>query len=136
MNPDAQTVHESRIPISACNGLFQIGSYALSWRSALWECSYQCARVTLSLMICERSAILKSDLAGKTLIKEGKMTPNMGNIDRIIRVVVALVVAVLIVTNVLSGVWAWIAGILAVVFLATSAIGFCPLYLPFRIKTR
>jgi len=64
------------------------------------------------------------------------MTPNMGNIDRIIRVVVALVVAILIFTNVLSGVWAWIAGILAVVFLATSAIGFCPLYLPFRIKTR
>ncbi|ABY34813.1 MAG TPA: DUF2892 domain-containing protein [Chloroflexus aurantiacus] len=64
------------------------------------------------------------------------MTPNMGNIDRIVRVVVALLVAVLIVTNVLSGIWAWIAGILAVVFLATSAIGFCPLYLPFRIKTR
>lgn len=64
------------------------------------------------------------------------MTPNMGNTDRIVRVVVALIVAVLIVTNVLSGIWAWIAGILAVVFLATSAIGFCPLYLPFRIKTR
>lgn len=73
---------------------------------------------------------------GRNIDKEGTMTPNMGNIDRIIRVVVALVVAVLIVTNVLSGVWAWIAGILAVVFLATSAIGFCPLYLPFRIKTR
>ncbi|MGQ9612719.1 MAG: YgaP family membrane protein [Chloroflexus sp.] len=64
------------------------------------------------------------------------MTPNMGNIDRIVRVVVALLVAILIVTNVLSGIWAWIAGILAVVFLATGAIGFCPLYLPFRIKTR
>ncbi len=64
------------------------------------------------------------------------MTANMGNIDRIVRVVVALVIAVLIFTNVLSGVLAWIAGILAVVFLATSAIGFCPLYLPFRIKTR
>ncbi len=73
---------------------------------------------------------------GQNIDKEGTMTPNMGNIDRIVRVVVALVVAVLIVTNVLSGVWAWIAGILAVVFLATSAIGFCPLYLPFRIKTR
>jgi len=60
----------------------------------------------------------------------------MGNIDRIARVVVALVIAVLIVTNVLSGVLAWIGGILAVVFLATSAIGFCPLYLPFRIRTR
>ncbi len=64
------------------------------------------------------------------------MTANMGNIDRIVRVVVALVIAVLIFTNVLSGALAWIAGILAVVFLATSAIGFCPLYLPFRIKTR
>ena len=73
---------------------------------------------------------------GRNIDKEGTMTPNMGNIDRIIRVVVALVVAILIFTNVLSGVWAWIAGILAVVFLATSAIGFCPLYLPFRIKTR
>ncbi|MEF3273917.1 MAG: DUF2892 domain-containing protein [Chloroflexus sp.] len=64
------------------------------------------------------------------------MTPNMGNIDRIVRVVVALLVVALIFTNVLSGVWAWIGGILAVVFIATSAIGFCPLYLPFRIRTR
>ena len=92
--------------------------------------------MTLSLTISGCSAILELDLSGETLTRRVKMTPNMGNIDRVVRVVVALVVTILIFTNVLSGVWAWIAGILAVVFLATSAIGFCPLYLPFRIKTR
>ncbi|WP_298408764.1 DUF2892 domain-containing protein [uncultured Chloroflexus sp.] len=64
------------------------------------------------------------------------MTPNMGNVDRIARVVIALLLGLMIVTGVLSGALAWIGGILAVVFLATSAIGFCPLYLPFGIKTR
>jgi small-conductance mechanosensitive channel len=91
--------------------------------------------VTLSLIDGRLFAILQSGTP-VCRSKEDTMTPNMGNIDRIVRVVVALLVAVLIVTNVLSGIWAWIAGILAVVFLATSAIGFCPLYLPFRIKTR
>ncbi len=64
------------------------------------------------------------------------MTPNMGNFDRIARVVIALLLILMIVTGVLSGALMWIGGILAVVFLATSAIGFCPLYLPFGIKTR
>ncbi|MGB9740123.1 YgaP family membrane protein [Chloroflexus sp.] len=64
------------------------------------------------------------------------MTPNMGNVDRIARVVIALLFIVMIVTGVLSGALAWIGGILAIVFLVTSAIGFCPLYLPFGIKTR
>ncbi|OAN47240.1 MULTISPECIES: DUF2892 domain-containing protein [Chloroflexus] len=64
------------------------------------------------------------------------MTPNMGNIDRIARVIVALLLGFMIVTQVLTGALAWIAGIVAIVFVATSAIGFCPLYLPFGVKTR
>lgn len=64
------------------------------------------------------------------------MTPNMGNIDRIARVIVALLLGFMIVTQVLTGALAWIAGIVAIVFLVTSAIGFCPLYLPFGVKTR
>lgn len=64
------------------------------------------------------------------------MTPNMGNIDRIARVIVALLLGFMIITQVLTGALAWIAGIVAIVFLVTSAIGFCPLYLPFGVKTR
>jgi len=64
------------------------------------------------------------------------MKKNMGTIDRIIRVSLAVLVAILYYTDVISGTWAIILGILAVVFLATSLIGFCPLYLPFGISTR
>ena len=64
------------------------------------------------------------------------MKKNMGNLDRIIRVAVALVVAVLYFTNVISGTVAIVLGILAVIFLATSLVSTCPLYLPFGLSTR
>ncbi len=63
------------------------------------------------------------------------MKPNMGTADRIIRAVFAVAVAVLYFTNVISGTLAIILGILAVVFLATSFLGFCPLYAPFNLST-
>jgi len=63
------------------------------------------------------------------------MKRNMGNLDRGIRVVIAVVVAALIVTGTVSGVLAIVLGVLAAVFLLTSAIGFCPLYAPFGINT-
>lgn len=56
------------------------------------------------------------------------MKNNMSSADRIIRLVVAAVIAVLIFMNVLSGTAAVILGILAGVFAVTSVIGFCPLY--------
>ncbi len=63
------------------------------------------------------------------------MTKNMGTVDRIVRVVLAVVVAVLYFTGAISGTAAIILGILAVVFLATSFMSFCPLYAPFKIST-
>jgi len=64
------------------------------------------------------------------------MTKNMGKVDRILRVLLAIVVGVLYVTNVISGTLAIILGIFAVVFLATSAVSYCPLYGPLGISTR
>ncbi|WP_304222961.1 DUF2892 domain-containing protein [Gracilinema caldarium] len=64
------------------------------------------------------------------------MQTNMGLIDRIIRIVLALVVGVLILTGQLSGLAAIILGILAVVFVLTGVIAFCPLYVPFGISTK
>lgn len=64
------------------------------------------------------------------------MKKNMGTIDIVIRIVIAILFAVLYFTNVVSGTAGIILVILAVVFVATSLIGFCPLYLPFNISTR
>lgn len=64
------------------------------------------------------------------------MKKNMGNLDKIIRISIALIVAVLYFTNIINGVTAIILGVLALIFLATSFISFCPLYYPFKISTR
>lgn len=63
------------------------------------------------------------------------MKKNMGTIDKAIRILVAVVIAVLYFTNTISGTLAIVLGILAVVFILTSFISFCPLYLPFGINT-
>ena len=63
------------------------------------------------------------------------MTKNMGTIDRIIRIVFAVLVAALYFTGVISGTLAIILGILAAVFLVTGIVGFCPLYAPFKLST-
>ena len=60
----------------------------------------------------------------------------MGNIDRIIRAAIAAVIAVLYFTNVIGGTLAIILGAVALIFLATSFISFCPLYFPFKLSTR
>ena len=64
------------------------------------------------------------------------MKGNMGILDRIIRVALVAVVAVLYFTGQLSLVASIILGALAVIFLLTSVVGVCPLYLPFRISTK
>jgi hypothetical protein len=56
------------------------------------------------------------------------MKKNMGNLDRIIRTVIALVAAALYFANVLTGAIGIVALVVAVVFLLTSAVGFCPIY--------
>jgi len=63
------------------------------------------------------------------------MKKNMGTIDRIIRVIIAAVIAVLFFTNQITGTLGIIFIILAAVFLLTSFISFCPLYLPLGLRT-
>lgn len=64
------------------------------------------------------------------------MKKNMGSADRTIRVLIAVLIAALYWTNVISGTLAIILMALAIVFIITSWISFCPLYLPFGIRTR
>jgi hypothetical protein len=64
------------------------------------------------------------------------MKTNMGGLDRILRVLVAIVIGVLYFTHQISGTVALVLGAFAVIFVATSLISFCPLYLPFGISTK
>jgi len=59
----------------------------------------------------------------------------MGTIDKVIRILVAVVVVILFFTHVISGVVAIILLAVSAIFVLTSLISFCPLYLPFGINT-
>lgn len=63
------------------------------------------------------------------------MKKNMGTADRIIRVLIAAIVATLYFTNVITGTLGIVLLVLAVVFVLTSLVSFCPLYAPFGLKT-
>jgi len=56
------------------------------------------------------------------------MKKNMGNADRIIRLLLAVVVAILYFTNVITGTLGIVLLVIAGVFVLTSLVSFCPLY--------
>lgn len=64
------------------------------------------------------------------------MKKNMGVVDRFVRLAIVVAVAVLYFTGVLHAALAIVLGVIAVVLLLTSAVGTCPLYLPFKLSTR
>jgi len=63
------------------------------------------------------------------------MKKNMGTLDRTVRILIAIILGILILTGKISGTLAWVLGIISVVFLLTSIIGWCPFYVPLGIST-
>ena len=63
------------------------------------------------------------------------MKKNMGLADKIIRIILAIVIAVLFFMDIISGTLGIVLIALAAIFVLTSFISFCPLYLPFGVKT-
>ena len=64
------------------------------------------------------------------------MKTNMGSFDRMLRLIVAVVIAVLYFTNIITGTLGIILLVLASVFALTSTVSVCPLYLPFGFSTK
>lgn len=64
------------------------------------------------------------------------MKLNMGTLDRVIRLIIVVIIAALYLAGQLTGIAAIILGIVAVAFLVTGVIGWCPTYVPFGISTR
>jgi hypothetical protein len=64
------------------------------------------------------------------------MKKNMGKVDRLIRTLAALAIGILLFKGTISGVLGTILAVVAIAFLVTSIINWCPAYLPFGISTR
>lgn len=65
-----------------------------------------------------------------------KFTTNMGTADRLIRTLLALLMITIYFTLPVSHTIGLLLIGVAIVFLLTSFVSFCPLYLPFRIHTK
>lgn len=63
------------------------------------------------------------------------MKKNMGNVDRVIRVILAAIFAVLYFTGTVTGTLGLVLVIFGGVFVLTSLVSFCPLYAPLGIST-
>ncbi|MGF1558074.1 MAG: DUF2892 domain-containing protein [Flavobacteriaceae bacterium] len=63
------------------------------------------------------------------------MKKNMGSTDKIIRVLVAIAVAVLVYFDVVQGTLAYVLMAVAGIFVLTSLVSFCPLYGIFGLNT-
>ena len=63
------------------------------------------------------------------------MKKNMGTVDKVIRILVAVALVILYFTNVITGTLGIILLILAGIFIVTSILGICPLYMLFGLST-
>jgi len=63
------------------------------------------------------------------------MKKNMGKLDRLLRSIAALVIGYLLINGTISGTLGIVLAVVAIAFLVTSMISWCPAYLPFGIPT-
>ena len=63
------------------------------------------------------------------------MKKNMGKLDRLLRSIAALVIGYLLINGTISGTLGIVLAVVAIAFLVTSMISWCPAYLPFGIST-
>jgi hypothetical protein len=64
------------------------------------------------------------------------MKKNMGTADRLVRILAAVAIGVLYLNGSISGITAIVLGVIALVFVVTSFVGYCPGYVPLGISTR
>lgn len=63
------------------------------------------------------------------------MPRNEGSLDRIVRVTVGIAALLVVLIGTVAAPWNWILGVVGAVLVATGAVGFCPLYGLFRIRS-
>lgn len=68
-------------------------------------------------------------------LNQNSMKTNMGSQDKTIRIILAIIIAVLFFTKIISGTIAIVLLVVAGIFILTSLIGYCPLYSLLGIST-
>jgi len=68
--------------------------------------------------------------------KTGIMKKNVGNTDKLIRLIIAVILFLLVYTNKITGNMQFVALIIALIAAVTSLLNYCPLYDIFKINTR
>ena len=63
------------------------------------------------------------------------MPKNVGKMDKMVRILVAIILLIIVFTVKMSSLFTWMLGIVAVILAATAALGTCMLYVPFKINT-
>jgi hypothetical protein len=63
------------------------------------------------------------------------MKPNLSNMDRVVRVIVAALFAYLYLAGIVTGTFGIVLLVLGTVFVLTAIVGFCPLYAVFKFST-
>ena len=63
------------------------------------------------------------------------MKKNMGNIDKVVRVIIAIIMGGLYFANIVTGIFGIVLLVFTCIFIITSALSFCPLYTPFGLDT-
>lgn len=64
------------------------------------------------------------------------MKKNVGTIDKLIRIAIAAIIAILYLTHVISGTLGIVLLILSAILVITSFVGICPLYMPLGLSTK
>lgn len=64
------------------------------------------------------------------------MKNNMGTADKTIRSIIAIAAIVLYALEIVTGTWGYVLLAVAAIFLLTSFMSFCPLYVPFKLSTK
>ena len=77
-----------------------------------------------------RSTLRKYEQLNNSIMKK-----NMGSLDKTIRLILAIGIALLVYFEVVTGTIAYILIALAGIFVLTSFLSFCPLYAPFGLST-
>jgi heme/copper-type cytochrome/quinol oxidase subunit 4 len=68
-------------------------------------------------------------------IRRCAMKNNMGSPDRIIRLIIGVILAILALAKIVTGAGAVVLGIIAIILILTGIIGFCPLYVFLKMST-
>lgn len=117
-------------------GLVFLIPYATRFIELLISHPYQ-SNITIPVYLFPiRTSHLQDDKLKLYFPKEMfNMKRNLSTVDRVIRVMIAMLFAYLYFGGIVTGTLGIILVVLGAVFLLTSIIAFCPLYLPFKFST-